>query len=52
MRKLFGDWESLLELVKNELGADQTFLSTVYDELGICENSTRLIKYLFFKLLY
>lgn len=34
MRKLFGDWESLLELVKNELGADQTFLSTVYDELG------------------
>ena len=34
MRKLFGDWESLLELVRNELGADQTFLSTVYDELG------------------
>lgn len=34
MRKLFGDWESLLDLVKNELGADQTFLSTVYDELG------------------
>lgn len=34
MRKLFGDWESLLELVKSELGADQTFLSTVYDELG------------------